>query len=164
MKSLIKCLTPEKDEGGIDIEHLPAGTTWRIPTKYLPSSFHTRPAIRKFFALAKEEWKEMGGDAEFVVLAMGMALRDITSAHFVHADEGQEVDEDMPDWVRNSKWDLDDIHDVMRIWKQRLSDEVNDTEESEVDNGKGKGKAGGNNGKRKRKEPPSGGKPVANAK
>jgi hypothetical protein len=70
----------------------------------------------------------------------------------------------MPDWVRNSKWDLDDIHDVMRIWKQRLSDEVNDTEESEVDNGKGKGKAGGNNGKRKRKEPPSGGKPVANAK
>lgn len=87
--------------------------------------------------LAREQWLEMGSDAELVVLSMGLALRDIFAAQFIEEDDDSN---DCPDWVKSSPLVITDGEDLMYLWKKQLPVE-NDTADDSDPKGKGKGKA-----------------------
>lgn len=97
----------------------------------------------------------MGQDAQFVVLCMGLALRDVSATHFTDEEEGAVVAGDLPPWVKMSPWKMADIHEVMEVWGQQLGEDDMDVESSDEDKGgKGKKKARDRQGA-KRKEGPT---------
>jgi hypothetical protein len=79
----------------------------------------------------------MGSDAEFVVLSMGLALRDIFAAQFIEEDDDSN---DCPNWVKSSPFVITDGEDLMYLWKKQLPVK-NDTANDSDPKGKGKGKA-----------------------
>jgi hypothetical protein len=83
--------------------------------------------------LAREQWLEMGSDAELVVLSMGLALRDIFVVQFIEEGDSK----DYPDEVKHSPLNISDAEDLMEIWKKRLPAEKDSASDSD---GKGKGK------------------------
>jgi hypothetical protein len=94
--------------------------------------------------VASEEWDDLGLTAQFVVLSMGMALREVARVQFMEEDE---MPEDMPKWVKNSPWTMEDMDKVMDVWVKQLDGEEDMDVESDRERGKnswekGKGKAG----------------------
>lgn len=87
--------------------------------------------------LAREQWLEMGSDAELVVLSMGLALRDISASHFIEDDDDSN---DCPDWVKSSTLVITDGDDLMYLWKKQLPAKIHTADDSDP-KGKGKGKA-----------------------
>jgi hypothetical protein len=119
-----------------------------LNTKYLPADFHRKTAIRQLLRLAKENWEGMGEQAELVVLCMGLALRDVAAVNF--SKPGTERPADQPEWVRNSPWEVDYIHEVLDEWVKQL-DAAGEESSSHEDGGnkKGKGKATAKKGKKR---------------
>jgi hypothetical protein len=112
-----------------------------LPTKYLPATFHSKKSKDTLLALVSEQWENMRNEAQFVVLCVGLAFRDVAAANI--REEGVNGPEDMPQWVRDSGWIMKDIHDVLDVWANQLEiGEVTDEELSDRGKGKGKGKGG----------------------
>lgn len=136
-------------EGTVKVENPPDWLTWDLRTKYLPADFHKAKSMTFLGKLAKLNWKEMGLEtALLVILAMGLALRDIHAIHFV--EDGQPDPEDMPTWVGGSPLKVEQIHKVMETWGNQLGPveyEEEDREEGgskrKTRSAKGEGKAKG---------------------
>jgi hypothetical protein len=118
--------------------------TWRLPSKYLPASFHSKISKDILFALIGKDWKELGNEAQFIVLGVGLAYRDISAVHF--REDGVDDQEDMPQWVMDTKWQLKDIIDILDAWELQLDSHDGETRDEAVE-GKGKDK-----GKRRKTE------------
>jgi hypothetical protein len=122
----------------------------------LPHEFHQKKSKDQLMLLAKEDWHAMGHEAQFVVLCMGLALRDVAAVEF--QEPGTPYPADMPEWVKASPWKTKDMHDVLEEWAKQLEEE--DIEEDNnvggSPKGKGKGKAkatlAARQGKRKAQE------------
>jgi hypothetical protein len=137
------------------LEHIPDWCVWRLRTKYLPAAFHHKKSIRQLMLLAREDWHSMDEIAQFVVLCMGLALRDICAIHFVESPS--EYPADMPEWVKASPWTIDDMHNVMELWGMQLQGAPHDNAPAHGRNmgdngGKGRKPAGSDKGKRKAAE------------
>jgi hypothetical protein len=100
--------------------------------------------------LAGENWLEMGSDAELVVLSMGLALWDISAAHFV---EGDEFPDDFPEWVKVSPFGISDGEAIMGIWSDQLPAEQDSADVADP-KGKAKARAGNNRQPKRKKVPP----------
>jgi hypothetical protein len=84
--------------------------------------------------LAKLKWEKIGGEtALLIILAMGLALRDIHAIHF--QGDGQPDPKDMPAWVSSSPITVQQMHKVMETWGNQLG-----PVEFEENNGEGSGK------------------------
>jgi hypothetical protein len=116
-----------------NLRNIPEWCVWRSSTKYLPANFHHSKSVRQLTLLAQEDWLAVGVDAQFIVLCMGLALRDVAAVHFVEQDS--EYAADMPEWVKASPWTIKDMHDIMELWGRQLEDG------NVPAGGKGKGKA-----------------------
>jgi hypothetical protein len=118
--------------------------------EFLPEEFHVKTSILQIFKLAREDWDAMSSDqAELVVLSIGLTLRDIAAVQFIEGDE-----EDVPEWVQHSPYNMEQAHKLLEVWSQQLPVEDSSGEESSVapePTGKGKAKARGRSGKRKAK-------------
>jgi hypothetical protein len=119
----------------------------------LPQDFHQKKAKDQLMHLAREDWKALGEEAQFVVLCMGLSLRDVAAVESRQPDTEDPVD--MPEWVKSSPWSAKDMDDVMNEWGKQLQEEDID-EDGNVGSatkgtGKGKGKATVTAGKGKRK-------------
>jgi hypothetical protein len=130
----------------VEIENRPDWMTWELRTKYLPASFHKTKSMTYLGKLAKLNWEDMGLEtALLVVLAMGLALRDLHAVNFQQND-GPDP-EDMPTWVSGSPLKIEHIHKVLELWATQL-------EPVEYENGDG----GGNGDLRSKRRTRSGAK------
>ena len=71
------------------------------------------------------------------MLDVGLAYQDIAAAYF--REEGVDDEEDMPQWVMDTKWQLKDIINILNAWELQL-DSHNEEIRDEVVEGKSKGK------------------------
>jgi hypothetical protein len=118
--------------------------------EFLPKEFHVKTSILPIFKLARENWDAMSSDqAELVVLSIGLTLRDISAVQFLEGDE-----EDIPEWVQQSPYNIEQAHTLLEVWSHQLPAEDSSGDESSVvpePKGKGKAKARGRSEKRKAK-------------
>jgi hypothetical protein len=71
-------LTIVQEENGAELENIPTWITWNYGQKYL---LHSTNAKQTMHLLAKENW-EMGEEAQFLVLYMGLALQEVMAMQF----------------------------------------------------------------------------------
>ena len=133
----------------MEIPNPPNWLTWDLPTKYLPASFHHKQTASFLKNLVKLDWNEMGGEiSELVVLAVGLALRDILAVQFQEEDE--QLPEDMPSWVSTSPLKLKFLHKVLECWEIQLK--VTEEEISAEEQTRGRTRSAQKEGKKKKEK------------
>jgi hypothetical protein len=122
---------------------------------------HSVRAIEYLGKLATLNWRDMGMEpASLVMLAMGLALRDVYAAHI--REDGKADPEDMPSWVSGSPLKVEQIQKVMEKWATQLGPVEYEDEDEEGGRRKTRGsekrkESGKGKGKEKEKEKESDG-------